>query len=154
MAVVSFDSKVPACSGQAVCMEALADEVAGDDRGGRNNAPAIGAEPRPPVRLLPMLIAQLSDVHVGGMRYRQELLHAALAEINAAAPDVVVVAGDLTDDGYPDQYPEAKRELEAIACEHIVFVPGNCGSGLPTTAASATAGCSTRADSTSKGPIR
>jgi Icc protein len=72
-----------------------------------------------------MLIAQLSDVHVGGARYQEELLRTAIAEINAAAPDVVVVAGDLTDDGYPDQYPEAKKELEAIDCEHVVHVPGN-----------------------------
>ena len=72
-----------------------------------------------------MLIAQLSDVHVGGSRYSQELLQAAIGEINAAGPDVVVVAGDLTDDGYPDQYPLAKRELEAIACERVILVPGN-----------------------------
>ena len=72
-----------------------------------------------------MLIAQLSDVHVGGARYSQELLHAAIYEINAAEPDIVVVAGDLTDDGYPDQYPLAKQELEAIACEHVILVPGN-----------------------------
>ena len=72
-----------------------------------------------------MLIAQLSDVHVGGSRYSQELLQTAIGEINAAEPDVVVVAGDLTDDGYPDQYPLAKRELEAIACERVILVPGN-----------------------------
>jgi 3',5'-cyclic AMP phosphodiesterase CpdA len=40
-----------------------------------------------------MLIAQLSDVHVGGGRYREELLRAAIEEINTAAPDLVVVAG-------------------------------------------------------------
>jgi len=57
-----------------------------------------------------MLIAQLSDVHVGGARYSHELLQTAIAEINAAGPDIVVVAGDLTDDGYPDQYPLAKQE--------------------------------------------
>ena len=72
-----------------------------------------------------MLIAQLSDVHVGGARYSHELLQTAIAEINAAEPDVVVVAGDLTDDGYPDQYPLAKQELAAIACEHVILVPGN-----------------------------
>ena len=60
-----------------------------------------------------MLIAQLSDVHVGGARFRLELLRAAIEEVNAAAPDLVVVAGDLTDDGYPDQYPEAREELAA-----------------------------------------
>ena len=72
-----------------------------------------------------MLIAQLSDVHVGGGRYREELLRAAIEEINTAEPDLVVVAGDLTDEGYPDQYPLAKEELSALACPLIVRVPGN-----------------------------
>jgi 3',5'-cyclic-AMP phosphodiesterase len=72
-----------------------------------------------------VLIAQLSDVHVGGARYSHELLETAIEEINAAEPDVVVVAGDLTDDGYPDQYPLAKQELEAIECKHVILVPGN-----------------------------
>lgn len=72
-----------------------------------------------------MLIAQISDVHVGGSRYREELLHTAIAEINAAEPDLVVVAGDLTDDGYPDQYPLAKTELAALVAAQIVRVPGN-----------------------------
>jgi 3',5'-cyclic-AMP phosphodiesterase len=74
---------------------------------------------------LPVLIAQISDVHVGGGRYRQELLRTAIDEINAAEPDLVVVAGDLTDDGYPDQYPLAREELARIACEQVVRVPGN-----------------------------
>jgi 3',5'-cyclic-AMP phosphodiesterase len=72
-----------------------------------------------------VLIAQLSDVHVGGSRYREDLLRIALGEINAAEPDLVVVAGDLTDEGYPDQYPVAKQELSALACPQIVRVPGN-----------------------------
>ena len=75
--------------------------------------------------MVEMLIAQLSDVHVGGARFRPELLHRAIEEVNAAAPDLVVVAGDLTDDGYPDQYPEARAELDAIECPEIVLVPGN-----------------------------
>ena len=72
-----------------------------------------------------MLIAQLSDVHVGGSRYREDLLRTAIAEVNAAEPDLVVVAGDLTDEGYPDQYPLAKHELAALVCPRIVRVPGN-----------------------------
>jgi Icc protein len=72
-----------------------------------------------------MLIAQLSDVHVGGARYREDLLHTAIAEINAAEPELVVIAGDLTDDGYPDQYPLAANELAALAAPQIVRVPGN-----------------------------
>jgi 3',5'-cyclic AMP phosphodiesterase CpdA len=72
-----------------------------------------------------VLIAQLSDAHVGGTRYRHELLRTAVAEINAEHPDLVVVAGDLTDDGYPDQYPIVKQELAALTCPRIVLVPGN-----------------------------
>jgi 3',5'-cyclic-AMP phosphodiesterase len=72
-----------------------------------------------------LLIAQLSDVHVGGSRYRRELLRTAIDEVNAAGPDLVVVAGDVTDDGYPDQFPEAREELAAIECRHVVLVPGN-----------------------------
>jgi 3',5'-cyclic-AMP phosphodiesterase len=72
-----------------------------------------------------MLIAQLSDLHVGGARYREELLHAALQEINGARPDLVVVAGDVTDEGYPDQYPIASRALAGLVCRHVLVVPGN-----------------------------
>ena len=72
-----------------------------------------------------MLIAQISDVHVGGPRYREDLLRTAIEEINAAGPDLVVVAGDVTDDGYPDQYPQAKQELAKIECANVVLVPGN-----------------------------
>jgi 3',5'-cyclic-AMP phosphodiesterase len=72
-----------------------------------------------------VLIAQLSDVHVGAARFREELLHTAIDEINAAEPDLVVIAGDITDDGYPDQYPLAEQELAAIDAPHIVRVPGN-----------------------------
>jgi 3',5'-cyclic-AMP phosphodiesterase len=72
-----------------------------------------------------VLIAQLSDVHVGGSRYREQILRTAIEEINAAEPELVVVAGDLTDEGYPDQYPLAREELAALACRQVVRVPGN-----------------------------
>ncbi|MGH3116891.1 MAG: metallophosphoesterase family protein [Gaiellales bacterium] len=72
-----------------------------------------------------MLIAQISDVHVGGARHREDVLQLAIEEINAAEPDLVVVAGDLTDDGYPDQYPVAEHHLGALACPEVVCVPGN-----------------------------
>src|SRR2546421_3837338 len=72
-----------------------------------------------------MLIAQLSDLHVGGGRYREDLLRTAIEEINAAKPDLVVVAGDLTDDGYPEQYPDVLEKVSRIECENVVRVPGN-----------------------------
>lgn len=41
-----------------------------------------------------MLIAQISDVHVGSSRYRSELLRRAVEEINAAEPELALVAVD------------------------------------------------------------
>jgi Icc protein len=72
-----------------------------------------------------MLIAQLSDIHVGGARHDPGLLRSAFAEINQAGPDLVVIAGDITDEGYPDQYATAREELGAIACPNVVAVAGN-----------------------------
>ena len=72
-----------------------------------------------------MLIAQLSDIHTGGARYPERALQAAIGEINELGPDLVVVAGDVTDEGYPDQFAEAKQRLEEFECPRLVVVPGN-----------------------------
>jgi Icc protein len=72
-----------------------------------------------------MLIAQLSDLHVGGARHEASLLRTTIEEVNAAAPDLVVIAGDVSDEGYPDQYELAREQLTALACERVVIVPGN-----------------------------
>jgi Icc protein len=72
-----------------------------------------------------MLIAQLSDLHIGGARHDESLLRKALAEVDAEQPDLVVIAGDLTDEGYPDQYERAHELVGALACDRVVIVPGN-----------------------------
>jgi Icc protein len=72
-----------------------------------------------------MLIAQLSDVHVGGDRYDSGLLRTAVDEVNAAGPELVVVAGDLTGDGYQEELAGAHVELSRLDCGRIVVVPGN-----------------------------
>ena len=45
--------------------------------------------------------------------------------MNEAEPDLVVVAGDLTDDGYPYQYPLARQELATLSRAQVVRVPGS-----------------------------
>jgi 3',5'-cyclic AMP phosphodiesterase CpdA len=72
-----------------------------------------------------VLIAQLSDLHVGGGRHEPSLLDTAIAEVNEAGPDLVVIAGDLTDEGYPDQYDAVREKLSRLACPRVVAVPGN-----------------------------
>ena len=72
-----------------------------------------------------MLIAQLSDIHVKDGRYEQELLDTAVDEVNADQPDLVVIAGDLTANGYREQFEHARERLDRIECPQVVFVPGN-----------------------------
>lgn len=70
------------------------------------------------------LIAQFSDIHCGGERTDDGLLDTVIAEIDDAKPDLVLVPGDLTDKGYPDQYDAAKTHLARFDC-CVYVVPGN-----------------------------
>ncbi len=72
-----------------------------------------------------MRIAQLSDIHVLDPRFEEALLDAAIDEINADDPDLVVLAGDLTANGYREEFEYAREQLRRIACEAFVCVPGN-----------------------------
>ena len=51
----------------------------------------------------------MSDLHVGEGLFRAELLRAAIAETNELGPDLVVVAGDLTMEGYRSEFEACKR---------------------------------------------
>jgi Icc protein len=67
----------------------------------------------------------MSDLHVGEGLFRPELLRAAVDEANELAPDLVVVAGDLTMEGYRGEFESCKRFLDELACPHVVVTMGN-----------------------------
>lgn len=73
----------------------------------------------------PFRIAQISDVHVGGaLSLPAKDLDAILANLDRLEPDAVVVAGDLTTDGYDWEFEEAAAWLERIDYPKVV-IPGN-----------------------------
>ena len=72
-----------------------------------------------------MRIAQISDIHVGSGKHDPKLISAAVEEINAFAPDLVAVAGDLTETGHRGQFEEAKEYLDRLECPNVVVVMGN-----------------------------
>jgi Icc protein len=76
------------------------------------------------VARLPFRIAHLASLHCGEPLYRPQLLRDAVDRVNATAPDVVVVAGDLTAAGYEWEYTEALAALDRIDAPRLV-VPGN-----------------------------
>jgi len=71
-------------------------------------------------------IAQLSDLHCGSPHHDPQLLADAVEEILALAPDLVVVAGDLTQEGYADEFQAARDALRPIQeALTTIVVPGN-----------------------------
>jgi 3',5'-cyclic-AMP phosphodiesterase len=73
------------------------------------------------------VIAQLSDMHCGSPYFAPELIQAAAREVVALRPDLVVVGGDLTAEGYAHEFRDAQRHLEPIleSGVPVVVIPGN-----------------------------
>ena len=70
-------------------------------------------------------IAQMSDLHCGSPHFVPSLLERAIAELNELQPDVVVVSGDLTSDGFRQEFQTAREYIDRVECERIIVIPGN-----------------------------
>ena len=73
------------------------------------------------------LIAQLSDLHCGSPFFDPQLLHHAVEEVRAIAPDLVLIGGDLTTDGYAHEFRDAQNHLAPLLESELttVVIPGN-----------------------------
>lgn len=71
-----------------------------------------------------MHIVQLSDLHVGS-QFLPEKFGMLLSEINAMEPDVIIVTGDLTNEGLLKEYEECKSLLSQLAAKKIITISGN-----------------------------
>ncbi len=57
--------------------------------------------------------------------FRKETLRTAIKEINEMCPDVVLVTGDLTENGLISEFKTAAKELKKLKAERIIYVSGN-----------------------------
>jgi 3',5'-cyclic AMP phosphodiesterase CpdA len=73
------------------------------------------------------VIAQLSDLHCGSPYFDGELLATAVDEVRALSPDLVVIGGDLTAEGYAAEFRSAQTYLEPLFAAGLttVVIPGN-----------------------------
>lgn len=71
-----------------------------------------------------MLIVQISDIHCGPM-FNKRIFRTATKEINTLAPDIVVITGDLTEDGIQSEIKQAAKELKQLKTKNIIYVSGN-----------------------------
>ena len=71
-----------------------------------------------------MLLVQISDIHCGPM-FQRDILQKAIEEINTLSPDVVLVTGDLTEEGLKTEFQMAAKYLKKIKSDKIIYVSGN-----------------------------
>jgi 3',5'-cyclic AMP phosphodiesterase CpdA len=73
------------------------------------------------------VIAQLSDLHCGSPFFDPVLLETAVNETIALNPDLVVIGGDLTTEGYAGEFRTAHRFLEPLFERGftVLVIPGN-----------------------------
>lgn len=73
-----------------------------------------------------LTIAQISDIHCGSVLHDPTLLTQAVEEILDLDPGLVLVAGDLTQEGYPDEFQAARDALRPLQeALTTVVIPGN-----------------------------
>ncbi len=73
------------------------------------------------------VVAQLSDLHCGSPYFDPGLLETAVNETIALNPDLVVIGGDLTAEGYAGEFRTAQRFLEPLFERGftVLVIPGN-----------------------------
>jgi Icc protein len=72
-----------------------------------------------------MRIAHVSDIHNAEAHFLPALAENVAEALSELEPEILVVTGDLTDNGYPYEFERAKRYIDRIPCERRLIVPGN-----------------------------
>jgi 3',5'-cyclic AMP phosphodiesterase CpdA len=71
-----------------------------------------------------VIIAHISDPHVGSPYFVPNLMNRVIVELNELQPDVVICSGDLTNEGYRQEYKNWVAYAERIRAP-LHTVPGN-----------------------------
>ncbi|RZN65077.1 MAG: metallophosphoesterase [Candidatus Methanoliparum thermophilum] len=74
---------------------------------------------------MPIKIIHLSDIHIASPYFIPDMYDDVVREINDIEPDIVVITGDLTNEGRLSEYEEASRYIKKIKCKNMVILPGN-----------------------------
>lgn len=75
-----------------------------------------------------MLLIQLSDLHIGGPYFKQEIFDTIVYEVkNTLKPDVILITVELTDEGLISQFRRASIEIKKLTdvCPKVIILPGN-----------------------------
>ena len=53
------------------------------------------------------LIAHISDLHISKSDFNEKILMQAISEINELQPDMIILTGDITNNGYYKEFEKA-----------------------------------------------
>lgn len=70
-------------------------------------------------------IVHLSDLHISSAHFLSDVAESVVQGVNEISPDILVITGDLTQNGSHQEYMEAKEWIDRINCRNKVVVPGN-----------------------------
>ena len=71
-----------------------------------------------------MIVVQISDLHVGS-QFLAEKFEILVKEVNQLQPDVIVVTGDLTNEGLMKEYEKSKDLLSRFNTKKMISISGN-----------------------------
>ena len=72
-----------------------------------------------------MKIAHISDLHITGSDFVKEWAENLLELLQEINPEIILITGDLTDEGYSYEYEIAKDFLSQLGGKVQIVVPGN-----------------------------
>jgi len=75
-----------------------------------------------------MMIVHISDTHVSEPHpssFFSDLAEKVIEKINEIGPEIVVVTGDLTENGSSSEFMRAKSYTDRIKCRNKIVIPGN-----------------------------
>jgi 3',5'-cyclic-AMP phosphodiesterase len=78
-----------------------------------------------PLTKSPVVVAHISDFHIGSYHFVPNLMNRTILELNELQPDIVIVTGDLTNEGFRQEYLTARSYMDGLDCERVVVIPGN-----------------------------
>jgi len=71
-----------------------------------------------------MKLVHLSDIHVGS-QFQENVFMKVIEEVNQLKPDVIVITGDLTNEGLLKEYEKCKEYVSRLHCKKIITISGN-----------------------------
>ena len=68
------------------------------------------------------LIVHISDLHISELGFDEDVFIKAVAEINAINPDMIILTGDLTNNGYYSEFIQATKYLEMMMHHYLQYL--------------------------------